>query len=92
MVNVLSGRGGLYIPATTRWLDFMETQAMFDREENPHLSGDLPGQIKLFLKSTLKKKVDGIGGGKNARTKSKLNTDADTLEGMMNINPKPYEP
>ena len=89
MVNVLSGRGGLYIPATTRWLDYMETQALHDMEENPHVSGNLPHQIQLFLRSTLKKKVDGIGGGKNARTKSKINTDADTLEGMMNINPKP---
>ena len=68
--------------ATTRWLDYIETQAMHEREEKPHLEGNLPEQIRLFIKSTIKQKSDGIGGGKNARRQMKRNTDEDTLEGM----------
>lgn len=68
--------------ATTRWLDYMETQAMHEKEERPHIEGGLPEQIRLFIKSTIKQKADGIGGGKNARTQKRKNVDEDTLEGM----------
>ena len=68
--------------ATTRWLDYMETQAMHEKEEKTHLAGNLPEQIRLFIKSTIKQKSDGIGGGKNARSQGKRNTDADHLENM----------
>lgn len=68
--------------ATTRWMEYMEVQAMLHKNDNPHLAGDLPETIRLFVRHCIKDKKDGVSAAKLERRQLKRNYDNDQLEGM----------